>query len=101
MKSDIEKAVEITEKGIDEFGAALDRFLALEQRYADQSKKASGSVRDASEKLAQGLARIEKAANFDRLERYVQSLERAANAISTLAEIEASGKLEKIAGAIR
>lgn len=61
----------------------------------------SGGVRDAADKLAAGLNKIEKAANFDRLERYVELLERAAKAMDLLATLEQSGKLEKIAGALR
>lgn len=101
MTTDAEIAIEKTEKVTKEFSDSLDRFLAVEKRFADQSKRASGAVRDAGEKLANGLARIEKAANFDRLERYVDLLERAATAMNVLAELEASGKLDKIAGAIR
>ena len=40
-------------------------------------------------------------ANFERLERYVELLERAAQAMSGLAELEKNGKLEKIANAIK
>lgn len=101
MTTDAEIAIEKTEKVTKEFSESLDRFLIVEKRFADQSKRASGAVRDAGEKLANGLSRIEKAANFDRLERYVVLLERAATAMNTLADLEASGKLDKIAGAIR
>ena len=40
-------------------------------------------------------------ANFERLERYVELLERASQAMSVLAELEKNGKLEKIANAIK
>lgn len=101
MTTDAQIAIEKTESVTKEFSESLDRFISVEKRFADQSKRAVGSVRDASEKLASGLAKVEKAANFDRLERYVALLERAASAMNTLAELEASGKLDKIAGAIR
>lgn len=101
MKSDVEKAIEKTNQATDGFASALDKFTDVERKFAEQSKKSSGNVRDAGEKLAQGLARIEKAANFDRLERYVDLLERAATAMISLAELEKSGKLEKISQAIR
>lgn len=84
-----------------EFSAALDRFMELERKHGEAAKRASGSVRESAEKLAQGLARIEKQANFTRLEQYVTLLERAAVAMKTLAELEATGKLDKIAGALR
>ena len=44
---------------------------------------------------------IAEVANFERLERYVELLERAAQAMSVLAELEKNGKLEKIANAIK
>lgn len=81
---------------------------AVAKRLSDQRteltanvKRVVGDVRDASEKLSQGLARVEKAANFDRLERYVTLLERAATAMKALEELERTGRLEKIAGALR
>lgn len=101
MTTDAEKAIEKTEKVTKEFAATLDKFHCVERNFAEQSKRAAGNVRDAIEKLANGLAKIEKAANFDRLEKYVNLLERAAKAMETLAELESSGKLEKIAVAIR
>ena len=101
MMSDTEKAAEKIEMTIKEFGHVIDRFIALERSIVDQSKKTSGSLKDASEKLAQGISRVEKAANFERLERYVSLLERAATAMHSLAEIEATGKLDKIASALK
>ena len=101
MMSDTKKASEKVEMTIKEFGTVIERFIALENSIVEQSKKTSGSLKDASEKLAQGISRVEKAANFERLERYVSLLERAATAMKMLAEIEATGKLEKIAGALK
>lgn len=101
MTTDVEKAIEMTENIEKHFSKTLDNFLATEQRFVDSSKKASGNVRDSTQKLADGLAKIEKVANFDRLERYVELLERAAAAMNTLAELDKSGKLSKIAEAIK
>jgi len=101
MSDDAKKAIEKTEKVTAEFVTTLGKFMDVERNFIEKSKRASGNIRDASEKLAQGLARVEKAANFDRLERYVTLLERASVAMKTLAELEASGKLEKISGAMR
>ena len=101
MATDAEEAIEVTNKVTKEFSESLDKFLAMEKQFAEQSKRSAGTVRDSAEKLAQGLSRVEKVANFDRLERYVVLLERAASAMNSLAELEANGKLEKIACAIR
>ena len=101
MTTNADVAVEMVETSTKKMLTALDRLVSSEQKMAEQAKKISGSIRDSEEKMAQGLSRIEKAANFDRLERYVGLLERAATAMRLLSELEASGKLEKIAGAIR
>lgn len=101
MTTDAERAIEKTEKVTSEFTASIDKFLSVEKRFSEQSKRAAGSVRDSAEKLANGLSKVEKAANFARLEQYVNLLERAATAMNALAELEACGKLDKIAGALK
>lgn len=76
--------------------------LALQKiELENQCKKISGSVRESADKLGNGLLRVEKMADFNKLERYVDLLERAANAFNQLAELEKTGKLEKIAASIR
>lgn len=101
MTNDVQLAIDKTEKVTAEFSNALDKFFAVEERFVERSKKASGNVRDAADKMASGLLKIEKSANFDRLEVFVGLLERAATAMNSLAELEKTGKLEKIANAIK
>ena len=101
MSTDTEKAIELTEDVNARFSKTLDNFQSTTKKFTEQAKNASGGVRDAADKLAAGLNKIEKAANFDRLERYVELLERAAKAMELLATLEQSGKLERIAGALR
>ena len=101
MTQDAERAIDITNEVTANFKRSLDRLMTTEKGFTDASISMAGKVRDASEKLAQGLARVEKSANFDRLERYVELLERAAVAMNSLAELEKTGKLEKIAGALK
>lgn len=101
MNNDLIEATEITDEAIKFFGEAHDRFIAVENKFIADAKKSAGNVKDASEKIMQGISRIEKAANFQRLEQYVSLLERAATAMNMLAELEKTGKLEKIAASIR
>lgn len=101
MTADYKAATEKTDAVVKEFRRSMDDLSKVEKDFADGAKRASGQVRDAAEKLAVGLQRIEKTANFDRLERYVELLERASKAMTTLAELQSNGKLEKIASAIR
>ena len=79
----------------------MEALVVCENRITVNAKTASSKLKQAAELVGQGVVRIEKAANFDRLERYVSLLERAAVAMTTLGELEKSGKLEKIAAAIR
>ena len=83
------------------FSAANVNLLKKAEAITESAKKTSGNVRNAGNQLFEGLQKIEKAANFDRLEKYVSLLERAATAMQLLAELEKTGKLEKIASAIR
>lgn len=101
MTTDAEKAIELTDDVQARFSKSLDRLVNTQERFSENTKKVSGNVRDAANKLADGLAKIEKTANFDKLERYVILLERAASAMTVLAELEKNGKLEKIANAIK
>jgi hypothetical protein len=101
MSDKAAEATAILDNSIEGFSKSLRRFDEIQDGFIGKCKRASGDVRDAAEKLAQGIARVEKAANFDRLERYVTLLERAATAMKMLAELEAQGKLDKIANAMR
>lgn len=99
--SDTEKAIEKMDTMMKEFSVVIDKFQAMESSVVDKSKKATGALKDSAERLSQGISRVEKAANFERLERYVDLLERAATAMRLLAELESTGKLDKIAGALK
>lgn len=101
MADQIADATEILDGAIEGFNKSVTRFDSLQDGFAQKCKRASGNVRDAAERLAQGIERVERAANFDRLERYVTLLERAATAMKILADLEAAGKLDKIASAMR
>lgn len=101
MTDAAERAENLITKYTEAMADSINKMTQKEEEAAAAAKKVAGSLKDSFEKLSQGLSRIEKTANFDRLERYVDLLERADKAISSLAEIEKSGRLEKIAAAIR
>lgn len=101
MTQDLKQAEEMVDKWVASLTKALDTFHKKEDHLAEVSKKASGRVRNAAQQLSDGLAKIEGRANFDRLERYVDLLERAEAAMTALAKLDADGRLEKIAAAIR
>ena len=101
MEKQINDVTDSVQATINSFGSALDKLVATEGKISETTKKVTGQVRDNAQKLSDGLQKIEKLANFDRLERYVELLERAATAMETLAKLQETGRLEKIAGAIR
>ena len=83
------------------FESSTQKFLKTSEKLNAEVKKTAGLLKKSGDDLASGLARVEKQANFSNLERYVTLLERAAAAMQSLAELEKSGKLEKIAGALK
>jgi hypothetical protein len=98
---DMQKATETLTEAERSFSAAIDRYQAQTTALSAAAKKCSGDVRKAADDLSSGLAKVEKTANFANLERYVTLLERAATAMQMLAELEKSGRLDKIAGALK
>jgi hypothetical protein len=101
MNDDYVKASEIAETADQLFKRNIDKLTVTTDTLQANVKKVSGNVRKAADDLSAGLAKVEKTANFANLEKYVALLERAATAMSTLAELEKAGKLEKIAGALK
>lgn len=65
------------------------------------AKNASGQIRDAANKLNDGLKKIENFANFEKLERMTILLERSADALERLQKLQETGKLDKIISAIK
>lgn len=101
MRSDLTQASTEIEAMTKVLADRINGLVKAEGALTEQTKQVSGKVRDATEKLSVSLSKIEKLANFDRLERMVDLLERAAGAIATLAEMDKQGRLEKIAGILR
>ena len=101
MNTQIKDAVNSVDSEIQMFATAIDSLEQKERELAELTKKTSGSVRKSANELAEGLIKVEKMADFSKLERYVGLLERAALAFDSLAELEKTGKLEKIALAIK
>lgn len=101
MNNDVKAATEKLDLMTGEFGQALNKFIKQESALVEQIKKSSGTVRDTLDKLSAGWSKFDKVVNFDKLERQVELLERASKAMTVLAELEASGKLEKITNSLK
>jgi hypothetical protein len=101
MSTDYEAASKIAEDATKMFKKNYGELLEVTAELQESAKKASGSVRKSADDLAQGLLKVQKQADFNNLTRYVELLERAATAMTALAELEKNGKLQKIAGALK
>jgi len=101
MATDYESATNIANEATKMFKKSHSDLIDITAELQESAKKASGSVRKSADDLAQGLLKVQKQADFNSLNRYVELLERAATAMTTLAELEKTGKLQKIAGALK
>jgi hypothetical protein len=101
MSTDYETATKIADDATKMFKKSYSDLVEISTQLQVSAKKASGDVRKSADDLAQGLLKVQKQADFNNLTRYVELLERAATAMTTLAELEKNGKLQKIAGALK
>lgn len=101
MTKDIDTARTILNEAEKLINTAMEAYQDRAGQLSATVKKSSGDVRKAADDLAQGMMKVQKQADFNNLERYVLLLERAAVAMTTLAELEKAGKLQKIAGALK
>ena len=99
--TETERATELANDATQMFDAALTKLMAKERGYVEASKKVQGDLRKQMNDLSDTVQRLHKTADLDRLDRYVTTLERMAAAMTTLAELQASGKLARIGEAIK
>ena len=83
------------------FSRSLDNMLTSHEALTEKVKRICGSVKDYSVKLGNGLLQVQRTADFDKLEKQVSILERAAQALTTLSELNEKGKLESIIKSIK
>lgn len=75
----------------------LESMEALEEA----TKKSTGKARDLHHKTNEALIKLDKSINLDVLDRKVQLLERACDAMERLNALQQTGKLDKILQAIK
>lgn len=83
------------------FWSSMQKMNNQAKELEDSTKKATGKAKDAAQKLNDGLLRIEKIVNIPALEKRVELLERAADAMERLNTLQQTGKLDKILEAIK
>lgn len=83
------------------FWAMLKKMNEQAQELEIASKKATGRAKDCAVKLNDSLKRVDQAINLPVLEKKIELLERAADAMERLNALQATGKLDKILAAIK
>ncbi|MEG0346770.1 MAG: hypothetical protein RR605_01860 [Acinetobacter sp.] len=83
------------------FWSSMQKMNDQSKALEDSTKKTTGKARDAAQKLNDALIRIEKTVNIPALEKRVELLERAADAMERLNALQQTGKLDKILEAIK
>lgn len=83
------------------FWSSMQKMNDQSKALEDSTKKSTGKARDAAQKLNDALIRIEKTVNIPALEKRVELLERAADAMERLNALQQTGKLDKILNAIK
>ena len=101
MNKDIETATKTANEALLIFENSIVQVIKKQTEVSESAKKVSGSIRQAANELSEGLIKLEKSANFQNLEKYAEILERCATSLSTLAELQKNGLLEKIGIAIK
>lgn len=95
------KASNTLEKAQDFFYEKLKSLVKSTEELDFAVKKSTSKAKDASQKMADELKKLDQSINVDRLERQVQLLERVADAMERLNSLQQTGRLNKILEAIK
>jgi hypothetical protein len=101
MSIEINKATDVVESATEKFNKVFESLVAAEIKAAAEARKVSGNIRKAADDLASGLLKVQKTADFSMLDRQVSILERAANALTILSELDKTGRLENLMRAMK
>lgn len=78
-----------------------DKFIENSNKFDETVKKSIGKAKDLYQKMNDSLIKLDKSINIDKLEKQVNLLERAVDAMQKLDELQKTGKLDKILNAIK
>ncbi|AEJ02209.1 hypothetical protein Nit79A3_2437 [Nitrosomonas sp. Is79A3] len=95
-KKDIDEARQSVNESVDMLDHSIARMCEKADLLSLTAKKASSNTRDSANKLNEAIIKLQKQADFEKLERYVALLERASIALNKLSELNDTGKLGKI-----
>lgn len=100
-RDDLNKAKEQVESATAKLTGAIDQLTSKINELSEKTKTISSKTRDTAQKLNEGLIKIEKQADFTKLEQRVELLERAGKALNALAKLEQNGSLQKITQSLK
>lgn len=98
---DFELAAKTIDALVDHLAEVHTRMLKSMDALANGAKDASRKARSSATDMSALLEKINRGANYDRLEKNVEVLERIAAAMTTLADLEKSGHLARIMKALQ
>ena len=100
MSSKIKEALDVMECSIVKVSELNDRLLNSEKSVAESSKKAVSKVKSSVNEITDSVAKIEKIANFDKLERYSKTLLDIAGSLERISLLQNDGRLDSVIKAL-
>lgn len=101
MTTSTDEAIQIIKKVEAQAAEAIEKLAETSKKLEESGRDLSAKVRSHAEKMAVGLRKIQSTANFNELERQTLMLERMAEAMTTLADLEQRGLLGRIVSAMK
>ena len=100
MTPKITEALDVMEGSIDKVEELNKRLLNSEKSVAESSKKAVSKVKSSVNEISDSVAKIEKIANFDKLERYSKTLMEIADSLERISLLQNDGRLDGVIKAL-
>ena len=100
MSSKIKEALDMMEESIIKVGELNEKLLNSEKSVSESSKKAVSKVKSSVNEMSDSVAKIEKIANFERLERYSKTLLDIADSLERISILQNDGKLDSVIKAL-
>lgn len=101
MDNTINEAINVLSESIDKVETLTEKLQREEESMASSTKRTIGKVKTTVSQLSDSLAKVEKLANFDKLERYNNTLCSIADSLERISALEKGGKLDAVIKALK
>lgn len=101
MTNVLKEANEIFEIEVGKISSTIDKLNDSQSKLEGNTKKAIGKVKNSVHELAGSMQKVDKLADFEKLDRYATTLERIASSLAAISELEKAGKLDAIIKALK